>query len=112
MSKDFNTVQTEVIEFTVDGEKYTALPASKLPSGTVIKYLNESTGSPIESLLEFLTVVLDEDSAERFQARVDGETDNPIPFGLLAEIAGWIVGEYFKSEEEAKPAPKPRARRK
>lgn len=109
-TKDFTTPVTEAITFTIDGEEFSALPASKLPSGTVIKYLNNSTASPIESLLDFLTVVLDEDSSKRFEERVEG-TDNPIPFGLLSEIASWIVGEYFKNEDAA-PAVKRTTRKK
>lgn len=105
---DFTTKETEAITFTVDKEVYTAIPASKLPSGTVIKYLNNSTNTPIESLLDFMTVVLDEPSSERFLERVEG-SDNPIPFTLLAEIAGWIIGEYFKNEEEKPVAAKPKA---
>lgn len=102
MTRTFNTpTETANIDFEVDGEKFSALPPTKLPANVFIAYYSTTEdGNALTGLVDFLGNVLVDDSKERFLSRLAPGSENPIPLTTLGDIGSYLVGLYATGEEE------------
>lgn len=97
---------SEPVKFTVDEEEFEAIPSNRLPAGALAKYfaaINDNKLFDGQSL--FFQAVLTEESYKRFDDRLNS-TENPITFGVLGEVAAWLLSEvYLQGEATAEPTP-------
>jgi hypothetical protein len=91
------------IEFSVDGEEYTALP----PTGGMLAVVAASQvdyTSDVErigSVINFFKGVLDEDSRRRFTTRMQDREDD-LDVEVLEEVLTWLMDQWF--HRPTKPA--------
>lgn len=100
MKKIFNSNLELVepsIEFEIDGDQFTAIPASRLPGGALDRYFKAvSAGDIFEAHHDFFQVVLDKKSYDLFVERFNS-TERPITLQMLGEVSGWLLGEEYMS---------------
>lgn len=96
----------EETRFTVGGEKFTGVPANRLPGNALVRYTEAlERGRVYEANITFVRDCLTGDSADRFLNRMDSK-DNPITLKTLGDILNWLVGEVYgkfsSSDDEGK----------
>src|SRR5688572_2121658 len=85
-----------VIEFKLDEETYTALPANKVPAFTLIRYSEDvSKGKLLEAHKDLFEKTLTGENAKDFLGRLEGG-ENPINLELMINIAEYLVEAYSK----------------
>jgi len=119
--KSFRTqVRTEPIEFDVNDQTFRCRPG--IAAGTLFKFVDifgggdddddgkVSAKTSLHAVMEFFREVMLPGEFERFQALID-DPDVAIAIADLAEIAGWLSGQYTarptqpSSSEESSPTP-------
>lgn len=105
-TKAFNISKvTEPVTFTIDADEFEAIPANRLPAGSLAQYFAAINNNSIfEAQDLFFKAVLTETSYKLFNDRLTS-TENPITFSILTEIASWLLGEVYlqgEATEESK----------
>lgn len=105
--KQFNIgTISDVVKFTIDEDEFEAIPANRLPAGSLAKYFASINANNLFEAQEyFFASVLTEESFKRFEERMNSN-DSPITITLLGEIAAWLLGEVYlqgEATEESKP---------
>ncbi len=98
---------SEPVTFTIDEDKFEAIPANRLPAGALAKYFASINANNLFEAQEFFfSAVLTEDSLKTFNERMNS-TDRPITVSLLGDIASWLLGDvYLQSEPTEESATK------
>lgn len=93
--KSFATTEAlDAVEFDIDGEDFIAVPPNRLPANVLIRYSETvQEGRLYEAHKHFFAGVLTDESAERFNARLNSK-ENPITLPLMIEVAEFLVTEY------------------
>ena len=93
--KSFSTSDAlEAVDFDIDGEDFVAVPPNRLPANVLIRYSEKvQEGKLYEAHQQFFAGVLEEDSAQRFEHRLNSK-ENPIPLALMIEVAEYLVNAY------------------
>lgn len=125
-AKQFNTRPDEVVgvgvDFEVDGETFTTVPAGSLPAGflwdatEIIELLVEvqrQGGADKMSPLDLVRIMrlcaraldemLDEDSAQRFSARLR-DRDRRIDPATAMDVLMWLIEEVFAGGHPTTPS--------
>lgn len=105
--KTFNVTKTdEPITFAVDEDEFEAIPADRLPAGSLADYFqNINEGNLFKAHDSFFSAILTEDSYTRFNERLHSK-EKPITVQILGDIAAWLLGDEYlggKATEEPKP---------
>lgn len=118
--KSFRTqVRTEPIEFDVNDQTFKCRPA--IAAGALFKFVDIFGGGDdddekvsakmsLHAVLEFFEEVMLPGEYERFRAVID-DPDIAIQIADLAEIAGWLSGQYTarptpsSSSDQSSPTP-------
>lgn len=104
--KTFNVTKTdEPITFAVDEDEFEAIPADRLPAGSLADYFqNINEGNLFKAHDSFFSAILTEDSYKRFNDRLHSK-ESPITVQVLGDIAAWLLGDEYlggKATEEPK----------
>lgn len=98
MSKSFKTSEAlESVTFDVDGEDFIALPPNRLPANVLIRYSETvQDGKLYEAHKDFFNKVLVDDSAVRFEQRLNSGADDKVTVTLpmMIEIAEYLITAY------------------
>lgn len=96
---------TEPVEFEIDDDNFVAIPANRLPAGSLAKYFEiVNDGRIFDAHDYFFKTVLTEDSAKLFFERMES-VEKPITISLVGDIASWLLGEVYiqgEATEESK----------
>lgn len=95
---------SEPLEFEIGEDKFTALPANRLPGAILINYVEEvSEGKVYSGHKHFFEKALLPESSALFTERLS-DPENPIPLQQMIEVAEWLTTEYsaFTVGKEAK----------
>jgi hypothetical protein len=106
--KTFNIgVVTEPVRFNIDEDEYEAIPANRLPAGSLAKYFEAINDNRLfEGQELFFKAVLTETSYKLYEDRINS-TEKPITLGVLGEVSSWLLGEVYlqgEATEESKPS--------
>lgn len=97
---------SEPVTFSIDDDEFEAIPANRLPAGSLAKYFDKINESRVFDAHDyFFKTVLTEDSAKVFFERMDS-VENPITISVMGDVAAWLLGEVYMSGEatdESKP---------
>jgi hypothetical protein len=95
--RDF-TKPRDTIEFTIDADTFTAVPA--IPAGVMIDAAakmdsidNATVAEQCAALTDILQMCLEEQSYERFTARMNDRA-NPVDTAQLMDVVMWLFEEY------------------
>lgn len=96
-TRDFTRVQTgrEPVQFTIDGDTFHAVPLA--PGGAMLDMaaVQDGTNSEkVRAISEFLDMVLTEESAVLFAARLR-DKKRPITLDQATEVVVWLVEEAY-----------------
>ena len=105
--KQFNIgAISEPVTFSIDEDEFEAIPANRLPAGSLAKYFTAINESRIFDAHEFFfSAVLTEESYTLFDGRLNS-IEKPITIGIMGDIAAWLLGEVYlqgEATEESKP---------
>jgi hypothetical protein len=82
------------VEFKITGEQFIAIAPAMCPANVELKYMElVSIGSLTTAHRNLINDLLEEDSAQRFLARMD-DKKNPITLNTLGEVAKWLIETY------------------
>jgi hypothetical protein len=107
--KSFANPTRPGIEFEINGETYRA--KGVVPASLMVKLMNMAGADETSSLtdvrnqmteiLEFITQILEPESAARLKLRLSGEGGEPIDWGLLTgDILPWLVEQISNRPTE------------
>src|ERR1700746_1056227 len=99
-NKSFNISDvSEPVTFTVGADEFEAIPANRLPAGSLAKYFTAINNNSIFEAQDLLfKAVLTETSYKLFNDRLYS-SENPITFSVLTDIASWLLGEVYLQGE-------------
>lgn len=94
MKKFHVTNNLEHVEFQIGNDTFKALPKGRLPGNILMRYSEQiQDGKLYEAHKVFFGRVLDKESAELFNHRLDS-TEDPIDIMTMAEVAQWLIEQY------------------
>lgn len=83
------------VHFSVDGDKFEALPPHWVPGAAQIAYAEQvKSGELYQGLIDFLTRTLTSDSSKRFLERFDS-SENPITMAQMLDVVTWLIGDVY-----------------
>lgn len=93
--KEFTVADTtEPLEFKIGKDVFKACAPEMLPGNVIIRYTEKvNAGKLHEAHQEFFNRVLDKESADLFNFRLDSK-DNPINLNTMANVAAWLMEQY------------------
>lgn len=96
MTKEFKQSGSEdEVEFTIDGDAFTALAPRRLPANVLIRYAESiGEGKLFAAHERFFADVLTEEGYKTFYDRLDSNV-NPINIDTMIQVASYLVGEVY-----------------
>lgn len=90
---------SEPVKFLIDDDEFEAIPANRLPAGSLAKYFSAINDSKIFDAHDFFfTAVLTEESYKLFNDRLNS-AEKPITIGVMGDVAAWLLGEVYLQGE-------------
>ncbi len=92
----------ERVDFTIDGDVFHAVGVAPAMAILNVSRINEAKDmGKVEVIMSFLDQVLEEESAERFAARLTDRM-NPITIDQCASVAIYLIEEVYVTERPTK----------
>lgn len=91
--KSFARRPGRTVTFDVDGEEFRCVPNPPAAAITDVAISStQSQGEQVKAIMQYLDLVLDDDSAKRIAERMRDKT-NPIDLEVLLDIYRWLLAE-------------------
>lgn len=93
--KEFEVASSEKpIQFKIGEDVFTAVAPDMLPANVLIRYTESlQSGKMHEANINFFKRVFDEESAAKFNDRMD-DPKNPITLDTMVEVVDWLTEQY------------------